>query len=55
LKKIDFSAAKITYKNQYLPHYESKAYQINIPINPAHQDLSNDTKGTLQFFQNFQL
>ncbi len=26
-----------------------------IPLNPPHQDLSNNTKGTLQFLQNFQL
>jgi hypothetical protein len=41
-------------KNKYLPHSESKSYQI-IPLNPAHQDLSNNTKGTFQFLQNFQL
>ncbi len=29
-------------KNQYLPHSVSKSYQIN----PAHQGLSNNTKGT---------
>jgi hypothetical protein len=38
-------------KNQYLPHSESKSYEIN----PAHQDLSNNTKGTFQFLRNFQL
>jgi hypothetical protein len=26
-----------------------------IPLNPAHQDLSYNTKGTFQFLQNFQL
>jgi hypothetical protein len=26
-----------------------------IPLNPAHQDLSNNTKGTFQFLQKFQL
>ncbi len=26
-----------------------------IPLNPSHQDLSNNTKGTFQFLQNFQL
>jgi hypothetical protein len=36
-------------KNQYLPHSESKSYQIN------HQDLSNNTKGTFQLLRNFQL
>ncbi len=41
-------------KNQYLSHFESKSYQIN-SINPAHQGLSNNTKGTFQFLWNFQL
>jgi hypothetical protein len=27
----------------------------HIPLNPAHQDLSNNTKGTLHFLWNFQL
>jgi hypothetical protein len=27
----------------------------SIPLNPSHQDLSNSTKGTFQFLQNFQL
>jgi hypothetical protein len=26
-----------------------------IPLNPAHQDLSSNTKGTFQFLRNFQL
>jgi hypothetical protein len=26
-----------------------------IPLNPAHQDISNNTKGTFQFLPNFQL
>jgi hypothetical protein len=26
-----------------------------IPLNPAHKDVSNNTKGTFQFLQNFQL
>jgi hypothetical protein len=43
-------------KNQYLRHSGSKSYQINsIESNPAHQDLSNNTKGTFQFLRNFQL
>jgi hypothetical protein len=41
-------------KNQYLSHSESKSYQIN-SIKSSHQDLSNNTKGTFQFLQNFQL
>jgi hypothetical protein len=41
-------------KNQYLPQFQSKSYQIN-SIKSSHQDLSNNTKGTFQFLQNFQL
>jgi len=40
---------------QYLPHSESKSYQINFIKYIAHQDLSNNTKGTCQFLWNFQL
>jgi len=36
------------------PYFKSKSYQIN-SIKSSHQDLSNNTKGTFQFFQNFQL
>jgi hypothetical protein len=39
-------------KNQYFPHFESKSYP-KIPLNFFHQDLSNNTKGTFQFSQNF--
>ncbi len=42
-------------KNQYLPHSESKFLSNKIPLNPAHQDLSINTKGTFQFLRNFQL
>jgi hypothetical protein len=45
---------KKSLKNQYLPHSKSKSYQIN-SIHPAHQGLSNNTKGTFQFLRNFQL
>jgi hypothetical protein len=45
---LNFQQQK-SLKNQYLSHSESKSYQI-IPLNPAYQDLSNDTKGTFQFF-----
>jgi len=41
-------------KNQYLPHSESKSYQIN-SIHPVHQGLSTNTKDTFQFLWNFQL
>jgi hypothetical protein len=50
---FEFSGQK-SLKNQYLPHSESKSYQKN-SINPAHQDLSNNTKATFQFLQKFQL
>jgi hypothetical protein len=47
---FEFSAAEITLKkNRYLPHSESKSYQMNFPLNPARQDLPNNTKGTSQF------
>jgi hypothetical protein len=50
---FEFSVVEIVL-NQYFPHFESKFYQIN-SIKFTHQDLSNNTKGTFQFFQNFQL
>jgi hypothetical protein len=43
-----FSGRRSHFKNQYLPPSE-------IPLNPAHQDLSNNTKATFQFLRNFQL
>ncbi len=43
------------FKNQYLPHSESKSYQIKFYLNLAHQDLSNNIKGKFQFLQNLQL
>ncbi len=42
-------------QNQYLPHSASKSYQINSVKSCSYQDLSNNTKGTLQFLRNFQL
>ncbi len=45
---FEFSVAEVILKNQYLPPSE-------IPLNPAHQDLSNNTKATFQFLRNFQL
>jgi hypothetical protein len=44
-----------SFLNQYLPHSESKSYQMNSIKSSAHQDLSENTEGTFQFFQNFQL
>ncbi len=43
-----------SFINQYLPHSESKSYHKNF-INCTHQDLSNNTKSTFQFFQKIQL
>jgi hypothetical protein len=44
---LNFQGQK-SLKNQYLQqHSESKSYQINSIKNPAHQDLSNNTKGKL--------
>jgi hypothetical protein len=42
---LNFQCQK-SLKNQYL--------KLN-PLNPAHQDLSNNTKSTFQFLGNFQL
>jgi hypothetical protein len=51
---LNFQCQK-SFSNQYLPHSESKSYQINSIKSSAHQDLSENTKGTFQFFQKFQL
>ncbi len=51
---LNFQRQKSLKKNQYLPHSESKSHQIN-SIKSAHQDLSNNAKGTFQFLWNFQL
>ncbi len=45
---LNFQQQK-SLKIQYLPHSESKSYQIN------HQDPFNNIKGTFQFLRNFQL
>jgi len=50
---LNFQRLK-SLKNQYLPHFQSKFYQIN-SLKSSHQDLSKNTKGTFQFLQNFQL
>ncbi len=43
-------------ENQYLPHFSIQILPNKIPLNPTHQDLSNNIKGTFQFLlQNFQL
>ncbi len=49
-----FPSKQKSLKNQCLSHSESKSYQIN-SWNPAHQDVSSNTKGTFQFLRNFQL
>ncbi len=50
---LNFKRQK-SLKNQYLPHFESKSYQVN-SIKSGYQDLSNNTKGMFQLLQNFQL
>jgi len=40
---FEFSAAKKSLKDQYLPYSESKSYQLN-SIKSSYQDLSNNTK-----------
>ncbi len=44
---LNFQQQK-SLQNRYLPHSESKSYQIN-SIKSSHQDLSNNTKGTFHF------
>jgi hypothetical protein len=48
---FEFSAAEIT-KKSISPTFW---IQTLIPLNPAHQDLSNNTKGTFQFLWNCRL
>jgi hypothetical protein len=48
--QLIFPSKQKSLKNQFLSHSESKFYQIN-SLNPAHQDLSNNTKDTFQFLQ----
>jgi hypothetical protein len=42
-------------RNQYLPHFESKSYQINSIKSCSSSSLSNNTKGTFRILRNFQL
>ncbi len=51
---FEFSAAEITWKS-ISPTFWIQILPNKIPLNPAHQDLSNNTKGTFQFLLNFQL
>ncbi len=50
---LNFQQQK-SLKNQYLPHSESKSYQINSIKSCSSRSLNN-TKGTFQFLRNFQL
>ncbi len=50
---LNFQLQK-SLQNQYLPHSESKSYQTNSTKSCSSRS-SNNTKGTLQFFRNFQL
>jgi hypothetical protein len=54
LNYLNFQRQKSLIKNQYLWHSEFNLTK-KIPLNPAHQDLSNNTKATFQFLRNFQL
>jgi hypothetical protein len=51
---FEFSAAEITFKIN-ISHILNPNLTTQIPLNPAHQDLSNNTKGTFQFLRDFQL
>jgi hypothetical protein len=50
---LNFQSQK-SLLNQY-PHILNPNLTQKIPLNPAHQDLSNNTSGTFWFLQNFQL
>ncbi len=50
---LNFQGQK-SLKNQYLPHSESKSYQIN-SIKSCLSRSFHHTKGTFQFLRNFQL
>jgi hypothetical protein len=51
---FEFSAAEITSNSISLTFWIQNLTK-QIPLNPAHQDLSDNTKGTFQFLQNFQV
>jgi hypothetical protein len=48
---LNFQQQK-SLKNQYLPNYESKSYQIN-SINSSHEDISTNTKAHSNSFEIF--
>jgi hypothetical protein len=60
-----FFPSKTWYFKNYLNFQQQKSFKMNIPyilnpnlaklipLNPAHQDLSNNTKGTFQLLCNF--
>jgi hypothetical protein len=50
---FEFSAAEITKIN--ISHILNPNIAKQIPLNPAHQDLFKNTKGTSQFLQHFQV
>jgi len=47
--------ADITYLKINISHTLNPNLTKSIPLHPDHQDLSNNTKGTFQFLQHFQL
>jgi hypothetical protein len=51
---LNFQQQK-SLKNQYLSTFWIQILPNKISLNPPHQDLSNNTKGTFQFLWNFQL
>jgi hypothetical protein len=47
-----------SYKNHFkinIPHILNPSLTKCIPLNPAHQNLSNNTKGRFRFLRNFEL
>ncbi len=51
---MNFQLQKPLFKS-ISPTFLNPDLTKQIPLNPAHQDLSNSTKGTLQLLHNFQL
>jgi hypothetical protein len=51
---LNFQLQKSLFKS-ISPTFLNPDLTKQIPLNPAHQDLSNSTKGTLQLLRNFQL
>jgi hypothetical protein len=54
LNLFEFLVTQITFKSISPTFILNPNLTKQIPLNPDHQDLSNNTKGTFQFLRNFQ-